>query len=616
MIADAARLVNRKGQTLDLSKIGGTWQDSALRVIVDHLRSTSFLIADGVLPSNEGRGYVLRRILRRAVRYGKRLGIEEAFLADLYPSLQSSMGAVYPELNNRASVIKEILTQEETKFYETLDRGLHHLEDAFKKSKGKKLDPETVFRLYDTYGFPLDLTALIAREQNFTIDEAAVTKFMEEAQERSRASWKGSGSSAISDEVKEWKNKKILPKWTAYERSEEKKAKIIALASADTRTWVSIDPCPFYAEGGGQVGDRGVLVKGSKKFTVLDVVKPYDGGFALLVDGKISELKIGDEVDALVNDDLRAAVRLNHTATHLLHGALRKTLGTHVQQAGSLVTEDKLRFDFSHFKSLTKDEIEDVETWVNNAISEDVQLEIDQCSYDDAVGKKGALAFFDEKYGDRVRVVSVPGFSAELCGGLHARSTGQIRFFKIVSETAVAAGTRRIEAITGPAFLRYVESNEMLLSKLGERLKSAPQQLEDRIEKLLQQQRQLEDEVKKLQLKLLSGASADGEVVKANYKNVSVEIHQVPEDQANLLREKADVLRQKNPDTLHVLLSGKAVIVTLDEKKLANLNAGDVLKSLTKSFGGRGGGQARTAQGQFEKQLNTAEISQWFTSQK
>jgi alanyl-tRNA synthetase len=617
LVEATARLASQRSrQNYDLKKIAGSWQESALRVIVDHLRATSFLIADGVLPSNEGRGYVLRRILRRAVRFGKRLGMNDPFLADLYPELQKSMAAVYPELNSRASVVKEILSQEESKFFETLDRGLHLLDDAFAKSSNKKLDPETVFRLYDTFGFPVDLTALIARENQFSVDESAVTKLMEAAQERSRASWKGSGAAAISEEVKEWKSKGIFPKWTAYESDEALGAKIVALAASGPRAWVAVDPCPFYAEGGGQVGDRGVLKAGGKTYRILDCMKPYEGGYALLVDTAASNLKVGDQVDALVDRTKRAAVRANHTATHLMHAALRKVLGTHVQQAGSLVTEDKLRFDFSHHKSLNPSEIAQVENWVNDAIANDVPLDIAQCSYKDAIEKKGALAFFEEKYGDKVRVVSVPGFSTELCGGLHARSTGQIRFFKIVGESAVAAGTRRIEAITGEGFLKHAQENENLLSKIGEKLKSAPAQLEERVEKIVANQKALEEEIKALQKKMLSGADSGATVQEAKFKNHAVNIHSLPQDQAALLKDKADVLREKAADRVHVILAGKSVVVTLDEKKLSGLHAGDILKSLTSALGGRGGGQARTAQGQFQSEINSAEIAQWFGNQK
>ncbi len=617
LIEVTAQLASKRGsEVLDLKKIQGTWKESALRVIVDHLRSTSFLIADGVLPSNDGRGYVLRRILRRAVRYGKRLGMNEPFLADLYPELQKSMGSIYPELGNRASVVKEILSQEESKFFETLDRGLHLLEDAFKKSSKKTLEPETVFRLYDTFGFPVDLTALIARENHFSVDESAVGKLMEVAQERSRASWKGSGSSAIPEEVKEWKNKGILPKWIAYESGEALGAKVMGVASSGTRSWVAIDPCPFYAEGGGQVGDRGTLTIAKKSFAVLDCIKAYDGGFALLVDAPASELKVGAQVDARVDSVKRSAVRLNHTATHLMHAALRKILGTHVQQAGSLVTEEKLRFDFSHHKSLSAADIAAVEAWVNDAIANDVMLDVDQCSFKDAVEKKGALAFFEDKYGDRVRVVSIPGFSAELCGGLHARSTGQIRFFKIINEAAVAAGTRRIEAITGEGFLKVVHENEALISKIGDRLKAAPAQLEDRIDRLLLNQKSLEDEVKVLQKKMLSGADSGAKVEETKYLNHAVNIHLLPQDQAALLKDKADVLRDRAADRVHVIMAGKSVVVTLDEKKLSGLHAGEILKSLTAALGGRGGGQARTAQGQFQSEIGTSEIIKWFGNQK
>jgi alanyl-tRNA synthetase len=575
-------------------------ESSALRVIVDHLRSTSFLIADGVLPSNEGRGYVLRRILRRAVRYGKRLGVNDPFLSDLLPELISQMGGVFPELSQRAPVIKDVLREEEEKFLSTLDRGLHLLEDAFAKiGSSKTLPADVVFKLYDTYGFPEDLTALIARERGVGVDVNGFQKLMEEAQERSRSSWKGSGEKAILGEIKEWKNKNIFPKFTAYEASESQ-SKVLAIAEGEKGSWLAIDPCPFYGEGGGQVGDTGTLLLHDRSYKVVDTQKPYEGGFAIYVEAPRGTFKVGDSVVAKVDTLRREAIRSNHTATHLLHSALRTVLGTHVQQAGSLVNEEKLRFDFSHGKSISRDDLSKIESWVNKAIQQGVNLEIANTSYDDAVKNKGALALFSEKYGDVVRVVSIPGFSTELCGGLHVKNTSQIKVFKIVSEGTVAAGTRRIEAITGEGALEYYRLRDELIQRLADRIKAPVTQLEERFEKLLENQKKLEQEVQELRRKLLAGHSSS-EVLEVKAGGFHYKIHTLADDtEAKLLRDKGDMLRQKEADTVHLILAGKNILITADDQKLKGVHSGDLLRDITKSLGGRGGGQARMAQGSLE----------------
>jgi len=575
-------------------------ESSALRVIVDHLRSTSFLIADGVLPSNEGRGYVLRRILRRAVRYGKRLGVNDPFLADLLPELITQMGGAFPELAQRAPVIKDILKEEEEKFLVTLDRGLHLLEDAFGKIGSKKTLPaDVVFKLYDTFGFPEDLTALIARERGVGVDAGGFQKLMEEAQERSRSSWKGSGETAVLGEVKEWKAKNVFPKYTAYE-DDSSQSKVLAVAEGEKGSWLAIDPSPFYGEGGGQTGDSGTLSLDSKTFKVTDSQKPYEGGLAIYVEAPRGSFKVGATVKAQVDLKKREATRANHTATHLLHSALRKVLGTHVQQAGSLVNEEKLRFDFSHGKSISSDELAQVEAWVNDSIQKGVALDIANTSYDDAVKNKGALALFSEKYGDVVRVVSVPGLSAELCGGLHVKNTADIKVFKVLSEGTVAAGTRRLEAITGEGALDYFRSRDELSKRIADRLKTPVPQLEDRIEKLLENQKKLEQEIQDLQRKLLAGDSSS-EVLEYKASGFNYKIHALADDtEAKLLRDKGDMLRQKESEVVHVILAGKNVLITADDQKLKGFHSGNLLKDLTQSLGGRGGGQARTAQGSLE----------------
>ena len=619
-IVEATRALVKKRTGKDIDPLANkghaskpTDEVAALRVITDHLRATSFLIADGVLPSNEGRGYVLRRILRRAVRFGNVLGLKEPFLAELFPVLQKLMGDTYPELKARASVITEILTQEETKFFETLERGLGVLDaEVFKNAalqKAKQIPSEIVFKLHDTFGFPSDLTALIAREKGFAIDEAGFTKLMEQAQERSRASWKGSGEMAMPAEVKEWKNKGVAPKFTGY-ASETESAKVLAVQPLATgeASWVAIDPCPFYAESGGQAGDSGALSLNGKTFEVLDTQKPYDGGIALLV--KTNALKVGDLVTATVNHDDRSASKANHTATHLLHAALRKVLGTHVSQAGSLVEPNRLRFDFSHGKSVSKDEIALIEALVNAEIEKNTLLDVSECGYDDAI-KKGAMALFSEKYGDKVRVVNVPGFSTELCGGTHVRSTGEIRVFKILSEGAVAAGTRRIEAVTATSAINYYRNLESQVLKMADMLKSTPAQVDERLARFIDNEKKLEKEILELKRKLVAGTGSASSL-SGTYKGAALKVHVLEDADGGMLREMGDKLRRDEGGLLHVVISYPAVLVTCDPAKNPALHAGNYLKALSTALGGKGGGQAQTAQGSLgEAAKNPQAILDW-----
>jgi len=590
----------RTGQKLILTG-DNDWQQSALRVIADHLRSVSFLLADGVLPSNEGRGYVLRRILRRAVRFGKRLGMETPFLTDLYPALVAQMGAAYPDLKTREKVVREIMKQEEEKFFETMGRGLELLEGAFAKVGSSKAVPaDIVFQLYDTFGFPVDLTALIARERGLTVNEEAVAKLMERQQAMSRASWKGSGASAILPEVKDWKNDRIFPTFVGYsDLAADSVLKAVTLLPGEKEmAWVAIDPSPFYGEGGGQVGDVGTLeTLSGEKLEVLDSQKPYENGIALLVRGPVGALKKGEKMKATVETDRRSATRSNHTATHLLHAALREVLGKHVTQAGSLVEPGRLRFDFSHGKGLTKEEVTAVETWVNNAIERDISLSTHNTNYKEAI-EQGAMALFGEKYGDVVRFVKIPGFSAELCGGTHVASTGDIHLFKILSEGAVASGVRRIEAVTRKGAMEYLLGRERVVENLSRKLKSSPEQLEDRVEKLLETQKSLEREIDKLRRQIAQGGSSGETSVKTTFNGHPLVIHALGDGDAKLLRDKGDAVRKQDPSSLHLVLCKNLVLLTLDPKTFSHLNAGDVLQKIVQPLGGRAGGQAQTAQGQ------------------
>ncbi len=592
-----------------------SWQSSALKVIADHLRSTSFLIADGVLPSNEGRGYVLRRILRRAVRFSKRLGMSEPLLADLLPTLISQMGATYPELEQRKNTIQEILKEEEAKFFETLERGLHLLEEAFGKmnsthSQGKTLPADVVFKLYDTYGFPVDLTGLIARERGLSIDEGGFEKLMTKQQERSRKSWKGSGDQSLLGQVKEWKSQGFTTKFTGYSNEHELQSEVLAVTAGASGAWLALSPTPFYAEGGGQAAETGVVeLMSGEKLQVVDSQKIFDGGQAIFVEGAAaSKIKKGDKLKSFVNLEHRRDSRSNHTATHLLHAALRKVLGTHVEQAGSLVEPGRLRFDFSHNKALSSDEIQTIEAMVNAEISKNIKVNAETCSYDDAI-KKGALAFFSEKYGDQVRVIQVPGFSTELCGGIHVNQTGDILTFKILSESAVASGTRRIEAVTGRPAMEWYKTQQASLSRIADVLKVPALQAEERVEKILKEQKELQKEIEVLKKKLASGGSSSSKTGKTNYKNTPVVVYEFDASEGDLLRDRADACRKENAAAIHVLLCGELLLITLDNQKLPQHHAGNLLKELAPKLGGRGGGQAQTAQGKVDKaQSNLATV--------
>jgi alanyl-tRNA synthetase len=600
-----------------LNILSASKEEAALRVIVDHMRSTGFLLADGVLPSSEGRGYVLRRILRRALRFGKQLGLKGPFLADLYPLLKNEMGNVYPELKEREKVVRDILQQEEEKFFETLEKGLHLLEEAFSKSSSKKsLDPALVFRLYDTYGFPVDLTELIARERSFTFDHNEVQALMSSQQERSRASWKGSGAKAPDAKVKEWKSQNIFPKPVFYEKTETT-SKILAITRDADHAWVAIDPCPFYAESGGQVSDHGTLkLSNQSLLEVEDVQKVYEGGIALLVYDPKKLLKEADTVLAKVDDERRRKIRANHTGTHLLHASLRKVLGTHVAQAGSVVDDKRLRFDFSHPKSVSQEDLQKIESDVNAQIEKDISLSISEKSINEAKAM-GAMALFGEKYGDNVRVVEVPSASIELCGGLHVSKTGEIKYLKILSEGGVASGTRRIEAITGDEAILYFQTQEKRLLNTANILKVSPEQLEKRVEQILDNQKNLEKEILELKRKIATGGSSQGKILETKYKGISLKLHLIEDADVNILRQRGDHLRQNDSSCIHILWANPIIMVTANVEKLIGFHSGNLLSQLAKKFGGKGGGQDKSAQGQIPLPPDGAEsLLAWIAEQK
>ena len=569
--------------------------DNSLKVIADHIRACSFLIADGVLPSNEGRGYVLRRIIRRAIRHGYKLGQEGLFFHKLVDALDAEMGDAYPELRRQKEQIARALKQEEERFAETLDQGMKILDAAMADISGKEIPGAVVFKLYDTYGFPADLTADIARERGLGIDQAGFEREMEAQRQRAREASKFGvdyGKEIKLDAITEFVGYEGLQaegKVVALFRGNEQ---VESLADGEEGA-VVLDRTPFYAESGGQVGDRGVIEAGPVRFEVHDTQKR---GAAYVHFGKVSggALKAGVEVKAEVSKELRAPTMLNHSATHLLHAALRHVLGKHVTQKGSLVAPDRLRFDFSHTQPLTAEEIGAIEDLVNSEIRRNVPADIREMSYDEAL-KAGAMALFGEKYGDVVRVLKFGDFSVELCGGTHVTRTGDIGFFKIISESGIASGVRRIEAVTGQQALDHVRSLEGKLARIGARVKASGDEVEARVEQLGERLRKLEKETERLRRQLASGQGTDlgGQAVDIN--GIKVVAARLDGADAGALREAADQLKGR---------LGKAVVVlgAVNENKVQlvaavtrtetdRFKAGELVNVVAQEVGGKGGGR-------------------------
>jgi alanyl-tRNA synthetase len=477
--------------------------DVAMRVIADHVRGSAFLIGDGVIPSNEGRGYVLRRILRRAIRYGKRLGHDAPFLTSLVGVVIEEMGAAYPELATHEHFIVKVIGAEEERFYATLDKGLELLMAAAKEARGKVIPGEAAFKLYDTFGFPLDVTQLIAAEQGLSVDVDGFQALMGEQRERARAAWKGSGEEAVEGIYKEIAQAGIRSTFEGYSR-ESAEAEVLAIVSGGRRVKEAAEGSavefianvtPFYGESGGQVGDTGVAVAEGVEVEITDAKRPV-GDLIVhagkVVRGKISE---GQRLTLAIDVERRDRIRCNHTATHLLHRALREVLGEHVKQAGSLVAPEKFRFDFSHFQAMAPEELAEVERRVNTAIRKNYPVLTYELSYDEAVAR-GALAFFGEKYGERVRLIDIAGFSLELCGGTHVHATGDIGMFKIVSESSVAAGVRRIEAVTGMGVEQHLGELTEERHEIARLLRCQPAELVERARRMAEQISSIERELK------------------------------------------------------------------------------------------------------------------------
>jgi len=583
-------------------------ESSSLRVIADHIRACSFLVVDGVLPSNEGRGYVLRRIIRRAVRHGYKLGIEEPFFYKLVPVLEREMSSAYPELTRGRELAERVLKQEEERFAETLANGMELLESAIAKlprgaqqGAGAVIPGETVFKLYDTYGFPADLTADIARERGLTIDQAGFDAAMEEQRRRSQEASKFGvdvrGGTAVDAR-------------TAFQGYEglESEGHVVALLRGGSPVdelrngeegEVVLDRTAFYAEAGGQVGDTGALMGAGSRFVVHDTIKR---GAAHSHLGRVSEgkIKIGDLVHAHVDGERRRAVALNHTATHLLHAALRKKLGSHVQQKGSLVAPDRLRFDFSHLQPVTAAELTDIERMVNAQIRLNAPAETRLMGYESAVAA-GAMALFGEKYEKDVRVLRVGDFSMELCGGTHVQRAGDIGLFKIVSESGVASGVRRIEAITGEAAIEYVEQNDALLRDLAQLLRGSREDVKDKVQDALERIRQMEKEVRTLKDRLASGQGADLASGAVDVKGVKIVATKVEGADAGALRTAVDRLKDRLKSAVVVLASvegaEKVVLVAgVTADQTARIKAGELAGAIAALVGGRGGGRPDFAQ--------------------
>ena len=576
-------------------------ESKSLQVIADHIRSCAFLVVDGVLPGNEGRGYVLRRIIRRAIRHGYHLGQREPFFHGLVDALDEQMGEAYPELRRAKEHVKRVLKVEEERFAETIEQGMRIFNDAIEDLEGKMIPGEILFRLYDTYGFPLDLTADIAREKGLEVDEAGFDREMDAQRERARAASQFGVQQAAGVEFDG------VTDFSGYELLEDQSV-ITALIhdgesvqqlEAGQEGMVVLERTPFYAESGGQVGDAGSLIANGVTFEVRDTRK--QGGAVFGHVGQLSEgsLKVGDYVNARVDHARRAAIALNHSATHLLHAALREILGDHVQQKGSLVDAGRLRFDFSHYEPISRDELNRIERRVNAEIRANNPVETRIMTLDDAKAA-GAMALFGEKYDEEVRVLSMGEFSTELCGGTHVNATGDIGLLKITTETGIASGVRRIEAVTGEAAVAWIQQDEERINHLGSLLNCARDELEDKVVKTLEQGRKLEKELQHLKGKLASAAGSDlaGQAVEVGAAKVLAARLEGVEPKA--LREMLDQLKNKLGSAIILLatVNGDKVnlIAGVTKDLTGQCRAGDLVKLAAEKVGGKGGGRPDMAQ--------------------
>ncbi|TVO69880.1 alanine--tRNA ligase [Sedimenticola selenatireducens] len=576
-------------------------EEKSLRVIADHIRSCAFLIVDGVLPSNEGRGYVLRRIIRRAIRHGYMLGKKDPFFHKLVAPLSQEMGSAYPELPAMADQVTRVLRLEEERFAETLEQGMKILDYTIGTLEGKQIPGDTVFKLYDTYGFPTDLTADIARERELTLDMEGYERAMEAQRELARA------ASQFGNVQQVEINLDGATEFTGYDKLESK-ATVIALfqegKSVETlgdgeEGLVILDRTPFYAESGGQVGDVGELASGETRFIVMDTQK--QGGDVFIHRGKYKgdSLRIGSEVIAQVDEHKREATALNHSATHLMHAALQRVLGDHVQQKGSLVNPERLRFDFSHFEPVSREQLKEIERMVNEQIRENHMVQTRIMSLEDAKAS-GAMALFGEKYGDNVRVLRMGDFSTELCGGTHVKAVGDIGLFKITSETGIASGVRRIEAVTGAAALQWVEEDENRLQRVADLVKSGRDDVAEKVAQLVDRSRRLEKELEQLKGKLASAAGSDLASNAVEVAGIKVLAAKLDGVDPKSLRDTMDQLKNKLGSAVILLaaVSGDKVslVAGVTKDQIPALKAGDLVKFVAEQVGGKGGGRPDMAQ--------------------
>jgi alanyl-tRNA synthetase len=574
---------------------------TSLRVIADHIRSCTFLIVDGVLPSNEGRGYVLRRIIRRAIRHGYQLGVKQPFFNRLVGALCEMMGEAYPELVEKRAHVERILLLEEERFAETLEQGMRILEEDLAGLSGKVIPGDTVFKLYDTYGFPSDLTADIARERGLTIDEQGFDVAMEAQRTRARSASQFAADYSADVQLEGETG------FTGYDQLEGEAAVVVLICNgvqvdqleAGQSGQVILDQTPFYAESGGQVGDRGQLVTASSCFEVEDTRK--QGGAVFVHVGTVTEgvLRRGDHVTARVDSARRQATVLNHSGTHLLHAALREVLGDHVQQKGSLVGPERLRFDFSHYEPVTPEQLQAIETLVNEQIRANARAETRLMSMDEAM-ESGAMALFGEKYGNEVRVLSIGDFSVELCGGTHVAHAGDIGLLRITSETGIASGVRRIEAVTGARALQWVRDNEQRLARVAELVKGNREDVDERVGQLLEKSRQMEKELQQLKGKLASSQGTDLAAQAVEIDGIKVLAARMDGADNKVLRETLDQLKNK-------LASAAVVLAAVDGEKISlvagvtkdqtgRVKAGELVNMVATQVGGKGGGRPDMAQ--------------------
>jgi alanyl-tRNA synthetase len=587
--------------------------DISIRVIADHSRALTFLIGDGILPSNEGRGYVLRRILRRAARHGKMLGINKPFLNEAATVVIDMMKGVYPDLVEKASFITKVILNEEQRFMETLDSGLRILQEetaALKKAGQSVLPGALVFKLYDTFGFPTDLTADIVKRDGFTLDNEGFETEMAEQRERARGAWKGSGEEAVAECYLKASSSGIVTEFCGYDTVNKEEAKVTAIfvdgKPMDTATVseghsvdVVLNATPFYGESGGQTGDTGYIEGSGFNFIVEDTKKPVENFFVHKGVVKSGEIKVGARVKLVVDQERRKAIAANHSGTHILQAALKAVLGDHIKQSGSLVNAERLRFDFTHFSKITDEELQRVEDIANDIIRRNLEVQTEVCALDDAL-KTGATAVFDEKYGATVRIVKMGEMSMELCGGTHVARTGDIGLLKVVHESAIAAGVRRIEAVTGKGALTHVRKAEEELKRTAGLFKAGSLEVYDRTEKLLKNVKELEKEIEALKGKIAAKDSGDLMSRVREIGGVKVLAAEVSITDAKTLRDFGDKLRDKLESGIILLGSKageKALLLCMVTKDLTGkYSAGNIIKELAPIVGGSGGGRPDMAQ--------------------